>query len=54
MPAHTDERMNMALHQPPSTREETRQLSWEETYRAMAAESEDWSEFDVTVGDGVD
>ena len=29
-------------------------LSWEETYRAMAAESEDWSDLDITMGDGVD
>ena len=32
---------------------ETRQLSWEETYRAMAAEGEDWSDFDITLSDGV-
>ena len=29
-------------------------LSWEETARAMAAEREDWSQWDVTVGDGLD
>ena len=29
-------------------------LSWEETYRAMAAESEDWSDLDIAMGDGVD
>ena len=29
-------------------------LSWEETYRAMAAESEDWSDFDFTISDGLD
>lgn len=29
-------------------------LSWEETYRAMAAEREDWSDFDVTVADGLE
>ncbi len=33
---------------------DTQHLSWEETYRAMAAESEDWSDFDVTTADGVD
>ena len=33
---------------------ETHNLSWEETYRAMAAESEDWRDFDVTIADGVD
>ena len=34
--------------------EKTDQLSWEETYRAMAAESEDWSDLDVAVADGLD
>ena len=29
-------------------------LSWKETYRAMAAEKEDWSDLDATVGDGVE
>ncbi len=29
-------------------------LSWKETYRAMAAEKEDWSDLDVTVADGVE
>ena len=29
-------------------------LSWEETYRAMAAETEDWNDFDVTIFDGLD
>ncbi len=33
---------------------ETDKLSWRETYRAMAAEREDWSDFDVAVADGVD
>ena len=33
---------------------ETNYLSWEETYRAMAAESEDWSDFAVAIADGVD
>ncbi len=32
----------------------TNELSWEESYRAMAAEQEDWSDFDTTVGDGLD
>lgn len=26
-------------------------LSWEETYKEMAQEKEDWSDFDITVGD---
>ena len=29
-------------------------LSWEETYRAMAAEGEDWSDFEGTAGDGLE
>lgn len=33
---------------------EAHKLSWEETYRAMAAESEDWSDLDITLGDGLD
>ena len=33
---------------------ETHNLSWEETYHAMAAESEDWSEFAVAIANGVD
>ncbi len=32
---------------------ETQNLSWEETYRAMAEESEDWSDFDVAIADGL-
>ena len=34
--------------------EKTHNLSWEETSRAMAAESEDWSDFDIAIADGVD
>ena len=33
---------------------ETNNLSWEETSRAMAAESEDWSDFDIAIADGLD
>ena len=29
-------------------------LSWTESYRAMAAEDEDWSDMDATVADGLD
>ena len=29
-------------------------LSWKDTYRAMAADNEDWSDLDVTVADGLD
>ena len=32
---------------------ETQNLSWEETYRAMAEESEDWSDFDVAIAAGL-
>ena len=28
-------------------------LSWEETFREMARERENWSEFDATLGDGL-
>ena len=34
--------------------ERTHYLSWEETFRAMADESEDWSDFDTTIADGLD
>ena len=30
------------------------QLSWKETYRAMAVSNEDWSDLDVTNADGID
>ena len=29
-------------------------ISWEETYKAMAAEQEDWGDFDVTLLDGLE
>ena len=29
-------------------------LSWSETYRAMAADGEDWSNFESTAADGLD
>ncbi len=29
-------------------------LSWKETYRAMAADREDWSDLDAAVSDGID
>ena len=32
---------------------DTRTLSWEDTYREMAAASEDWSDFDVASADGL-
>lgn len=33
---------------------EKNKLSWQETYRAMAAEDEDWSDLDATLADGLD
>ena len=30
------------------------ELSWEDTYRAVAAEGGDWSDLDATVADGLD
>ena len=33
---------------------DSQNLSWEETYRAMAAEAEDWSDLDIAVADGLD
>ena len=33
---------------------DSNKLSWENTYREMAANDEDWSEFDATVADGLD
>ncbi len=29
-------------------------LSWEDTYKAMRSENEDWSDFDNTLQDGID
>ena len=29
-------------------------LSWKDTYRAMAAAEEDWSDFDIAAADGID
>ena len=33
---------------------ERNKLSWKETYRAMAADNEDWSDLDVTAADGLE
>ena len=33
---------------------ENHKMSWEDTYRAMAAEDEDWSDLDITLSDGID
>ena len=33
---------------------EKNKLSWKESYRAMAADKEDWSDLEGTVADGLD
>ena len=33
---------------------DTRTLSWEDTYREMAAAAEDWSDLDVASADGLE
>ena len=33
---------------------ERNKLSWKETYRAIAADSEDWSDLNATIADGLD
>lgn len=33
---------------------EKNKLSWQETYRAMAVEDEDWSDLDETIADGLE
>ena len=35
-------------------KKEDSKLSWQNTYKAMAAENEDWNEFDTTLLDGVE
>ncbi|MCI5221999.1 MAG: AbrB/MazE/SpoVT family DNA-binding domain-containing protein [Candidatus Electrothrix sp. AR4] len=35
-------------------KQEDDKLSWEETYKAMSEEQEDWSDFNVTVADGLE
>ena len=35
-------------------RDEGGKLSWKETFQAMAAADEDWSDLDVTVADSLD
>ncbi len=35
-------------------KQEDKKLSWEETYKAMSEEQEDWSDFNVTVADGLE
>jgi antitoxin MazE len=33
---------------------EKNKLSWEETYKAMANEKENWDDFDTTISDGLE
>jgi antitoxin MazE len=33
--------------------EDDNQLSWEDTFKAMAEEEEDWSDLDITLMDGL-
>ncbi len=35
-------------------KEDDSKLSWEKTYKAMAAEKEEWEDFDVTLLDGLE
>ncbi len=35
-------------------KKEGNKLSWEDTYKAMAIENEDWDDFDTTLLDGVE
>ncbi len=35
-------------------RNKASKLSWEDTYKAMQSENEDWSDFDNTLHDGLD
>jgi antitoxin MazE len=35
-------------------KKENNKLSWEETYKAMSEAQEDWSDFNVTVADGLE
>ena len=35
-------------------RQKENKLSWKDTFRAMAAEGEDWSDLETTTADGVD
>jgi antitoxin component of MazEF toxin-antitoxin module len=47
-----EERSDGILLRPTATSEP--KLSWEETANAMAAAGEDWTDMDVTLGDGLD
>jgi antitoxin MazE len=35
-------------------KQEDAKMSWEDTYKAMSQEQEDWSDFDVTLEDGLE
>jgi hypothetical protein len=47
-----EERSDGILLRPPGAARP--KLSWEETARAMAAEAEDWGDWDATLADGLD
>ena len=47
-----EERSDGILLRPPGSAGP--KLSWEETAREMAAEAEDWGDWDVTLADGLD
>jgi hypothetical protein len=42
-----------SIHEKTSYEAVKNKLSWQETYRAMAAEDEDWSDLDATLADGL-
>jgi antitoxin MazE len=35
-------------------KKDEQKLSWEDTFKAMAAEQENWEDFDTTLSDGLD
>ncbi|MCI5138955.1 MAG: AbrB/MazE/SpoVT family DNA-binding domain-containing protein, partial [Candidatus Electrothrix sp. AR1] len=35
-------------------KQEDAKMSWEDTYKAMSQEQEDWCDFDVTLDDGLE
>lgn len=40
------------LQEIPLRNKQQDKLSWEDTFKTMAAENEDWSDFDITLLDG--
>ncbi len=47
-----EEKLHEIVLRPASAKPQ--KLSWEQTYREMAAAKEDWSEWDCTLADGLD